>query len=62
MKYKTLNIADKNNITLLNLERTVKYGLNNGNHYIIYSAFKRTHEIMQKRRDELAKELGIILR
>lgn len=58
-KNRILDLADKNCITLLNLERSVKYALNNGNRYIIYSAFKRTHEIMQKRREELAKGLGI---
>ena len=59
MKYKTLDIADKNCITLLNLERSIRYGLNTGNQSIIYSAFRRANEIMLKRREEVAKASGI---
>ncbi|MBI2135580.1 hypothetical protein HYU06_00740 [Candidatus Woesearchaeota archaeon] len=59
MKYKTLDIADKNCITLLNLERSIKYGLNTGNQGIIYSAFRRANEIMLKRSKEIAKTAGI---
>jgi len=58
-KNKTLDLTDKNCITLLNLERSIRYGLNTGNQSIIYSAFKRANEIMLKRSKELAKFSGI---
>ena len=59
MKNKILDIANKDLITLDNLEQSIKYAMNTGNHKIIYSAFKRTQDIMLRRRKDLTRELGV---
>ena len=65
-KRKILEMVEKDFLTIANLERSMKYMLNSykGKGYqfkILHSAFKRTCDILLKRRKFIAKELGLKL-
>ena len=66
-KEKILELVEKDFLTLANLERSMKYILHSskGKGYqfkILHSAFKRTCDILLKRRKYIAKELGLELK
>ena len=65
-KRKILDFVEKDFLTISNLERSMKYAINSskGRGYqfkILHSAFKRTCDILLKRRKFIAKELGLKL-
>lgn len=64
---KIVEMAEKDFLTLANLERSIYFALNSsrGKHYqlkVIHAAFKRTCEIMLKRRKDMARMLGCRLK
>jgi len=66
-KQKILNLVEKDFLTLHNLENSIKYALrsNKGRQYqfkVLHAAFKRTCDILLKRRKYIAKELGLKLK
>ncbi|MCK5282483.1 MAG: hypothetical protein KAK00_03670 [Nanoarchaeota archaeon] len=65
-KKKILELVEKDFFTIANLERSMKYMLNSGNrkqyqHKVLHAAFRRTCDILLKRRKYIAKELGLEL-
>lgn len=65
-KKKILEFVEKDFLTIANLERSMQYALNSnkGRQYqfkILHSAFKRTCDILLKRRRYIARELGLKL-
>lgn len=65
-KKKILECVEKDFLTIANLEQSMKFMLNSykGRQYqlkILHSAFKRTCDILLKRRRYIAKELGLKL-
>ena len=66
MKNEILELVEKDFFTLANLERSIHYALNSnkGKQYqykICHAAIKRTCDIMLKRRQKIAKILGLKL-
>ncbi len=66
-KKKILDFVEKDFLTIANLERSIQYALNSnkGKQYqykILHAAFKRTCDILLKRRKYIAKELGLKLK
>jgi len=64
---KTIELIEKDFLTLANLERSILFALNSskGRQYqlkVCHAAFKRTCEIMLKRRERIAKMLGVKLK
>lgn len=62
--HKKLN--DKDFLTIANLERSMQFAINSnkGKQYqfkVLHAAFKRTCDILLKRRKHIAKELGLKL-
>lgn len=65
-KNKIVELVEKDFLTIANLERSMQYALNSnkGRGYqfkVLHSAFKRTCDILLKRRKFIAKELGVKL-
>ena len=65
-KKKILECVEKDFLTLVNLERSMKFAINSykGKQYqfkVLHAAFKRTCDILLKRRKYIAKELGLKL-
>lgn len=66
-KRKILQFVEKDFLTIANLERSIRYALhsNKSKQYqlkVIHAAFKRTCDILLKRRKYIAKELGLKLK
>jgi len=66
-KQKILNLVEKDFLTIANLERSMQFALNSskGKQYqfkVLHAAFKRTCDILLKRRKLIAKELGLKLK
>jgi len=65
-KKKILEYIEKDFLTIANLEGSMQYALNSckGRQYqfkVLHAAFKRTCDILLKRRKYIAKELGLKL-
>jgi len=63
-KNKILELVEKDFKTLSNLERSIKFALksNKDRQYqykVCHAAFKRTYDIMLRRREQIAKMLGL---
>jgi hypothetical protein len=60
-KQKILKLIKKNKITLINLEKSIKFAINNEKymHKIINSAFTRTYDILNKREKEIKNILKL---
>ncbi|MBD3247069.1 hypothetical protein GF378_00425 [Candidatus Pacearchaeota archaeon] len=66
-KNKILELVEKDFKTLMNLERSIKFALNStkGRQYqykVCHAAFKRTYDIMLRRREQIAKIIGMKLK
>lgn len=64
---KILDLVEKDFLTLANLERSIQFAINShkGRQYqykISHAAFKRTCDVMLKRRKQIAKMLGLKLK
>jgi hypothetical protein len=65
-KTKILDVVEKDFLTLRNLERSIQFALKSrrGTHYqlkVMHAAFRRTCDILLKRRTYIAKQLGLKL-
>ncbi len=65
-KEKILDFVEKDFLTLVNLERSMQFAINSnkGKQYqfkVLHASFKRTCDILLKRRKYIAKELGLKL-
>ncbi len=63
-KNKIIDLVEKDFKTLLNLERSIKFALNSnkGRQYqykVCHAAFKRTCDIMLRRREQIANIIGL---
>jgi|ETNmetMinimDraft_33_1059910.scaffolds.fasta_scaffold328079_1 hypothetical protein len=62
-KTKIVNLVERDFTTLANLERSIQFAINSrkGRQYqykVMHAAFKRTCDILLKRRKYIAKQLG----
>lgn len=65
-KQKILDMVERDFLTLSNLEQSMRYAINSYKgrqyqHKVIHAAFKRTCDIMLKRRKDIARILGLKL-
>ena len=64
---KIIELVEKDFLTLANLERSIQFALNSSKgrgfqYKVCHAAFKRTCEIMLKRRLKIARMLGLKLK